>query len=295
MKIGFVGLGKMGSNMVLNLLEQGHSVVVYDTVAERVAELVDAGATGASSLRTIGEMLEPPRVVWLMVPAGPIVDLVIDEVAAELGEGDILIDGGNSFYKDSIRRAEELIKRVGISYLDVGTSGGLQGARLGASMTIGGDRAVIERLLPLFEVMATPNGFAYVGQSGAGHFTKMVHNGIEYAMLEAYGEGVELLSSAPFDIDIVSAVSAWQNGGVIRSWLLELAGRALEKDPSLENAPASVGGGETGEWTVQASIEQKTAVPVIYSALAARYRSRQVNTVAGRLISALRREFGGHT
>ncbi len=293
MKIGFVGLGKMGGNMVQNLLEKGHNAVVYDQLASQVEDLVSIGATGSSSLEELTKLLKPPRIIWLMVPAGPIVDSVIEGLSPGLGQDDIVVDGGNSFYKDSVRRAD-LLKQRNIHFLDVGTSGGLEGARHGASLTIGGEKAVFERLIPLFEALSAPSGYSYVGESGAGHFTKMVHNGIEYAMLEAYGEGLELLSAAPFDIDIPPAIRAWVNGGVIRSWILELAERALQSDPALKTASPSVGGGETGEWTIEASIEQKVPLPVIYTALAMRYRSRETAPLATRLISALRHEFGGH-
>lgn len=293
MKIGFVGLGKMGSNMVRNLLEKGHDVVVYDQKTSIVEELIQDDALGATSLPEVANFLQPPRAIWLMVPAGPIVDDVIDSLYPQLERGDILIDGGNSFYRDSIHRAG-FLGQAGIYFMDVGTSGGIEGARHGASLTIGGDRDVFERLVPLFEALSAPNGFSYIGQSGAGHYVKMVHNGIEYALLEAYGEGLELLSSAPLDVNIASTVKAWLNGGVIRSWILELAERALSKDPTLEEVPASVGGGETGEWTVETSIEAKVPVPVIYTALAMRYRSRQKDSLAARLVSALRYEFGGH-
>lgn len=293
MKIGFVGLGKMGGNMVQNLLEKGHYAVVYDQVASRTQDLISVGAEGASSLQELTNFLKPPKVIWLMVPAGPPVDSVIDDLAPQLKQGDIVIDGGNSFYKDSIRRAHYL-KEKGIHFLDIGTSGGLEGARHGASLTIGGKKAAFEWLIPLFEALSAPNGYSYVGESGAGHFTKMVHNGIEYAMLEAYGEGLELLASAPFKIDTIPAISAWVNGGVIRSWILELAERAIRSDPELKKASPAVGGGETGEWTVETSIERKVPVPVIYTALAMRYRSRETDSLTARLVSALRHEFGGH-
>jgi len=294
MKIGFVGLGRMGSNMVRNLLGKGHEVVVYDQNVEQVNSLSAVGATGASSIEVLGDILEPPRTIWLMVPAGPIIDDVIDKIIPGLKEDDTIIDGGNSFYKDSIRRAGKLLKRTGIHFLDVGTSGGIEGARHGASLTIGGEKEVFERLVPLFKDLSAPSGYAYVGPSGAGHFTKMVHNGVEYAMLEAYGEGFELLSKAPLEIDIAETIKAWVNGGVIRSWILELAERALKNNPELKNVSPSVGGGSTGEWTVETSIEQKIPVPVIYTALAMRYRSRETESPAARLISALRYEFGGH-
>jgi len=293
MKIGFVGLGRMGSNMVRNLLEKGHDAIVYDQKTSIVEELIKDDALGATSLPEVASLLQPPRVIWLMVPAGPTVDDVIDSLYPQLERGDILIDGGNSFYKDSIRRAG-FLGQAGIYFMDVGTSGGIEGARHGASLTIGGDKDVFEGLAPLFEALSAPNGFSYIGKSGAGHYVKMVHNGIEYALLESYGEGLELLSSAPLDIDIASTVKAWLNGGVIRSWILELAERALSKDPALEKASASVGGGETGEWTVESSIEAKVPIPVIYTALAMRYRSRRKDSLAAKLVSALRYEFGGH-
>lgn len=293
MKIGFVGLGKMGSSMVQNLLEKGHVAAVFDTDILKIESLTSIGALGSTSLEELVILLPKPRVIWLMVPAGQPVDLVINSLVPKMEKGDIIIDGGNSFFKDSIRRANSL-KETGIHFLDIGTSGGLEGARYGASLTIGGEKDIYEQLIPLFESLAAPDGFSYVGSHGAGHFTKMVHNGIEYAMLEAYGEGLELLESAPLEININDAIKAWVHGGVIRSWILELTKRVLHNNPKLEKVSAQIGGGETGEWTVEASIEQKVPLPVIYAALAMRYRSRQTESIAARLVSALRQEFGGH-
>jgi 6-phosphogluconate dehydrogenase len=293
MKIGFVGLGKMGANMTRNLLDKGVGVVAYDRNETKVKDVASAGALGSSSLEELISLLKSPRIIWLMVPAGPVVDEVIRSIMPGLEPGDIVIDGGNSYYKDSVQRAN-LLKESGIRFIDVGTSGGIEGARHGASLTIGGERAVFEGLVPLFQALAAPNGFSYVGTHGTGHFAKMVHNGVEYAVLEAYGEGFELLANAPFEVDTPATLRAWVNGSVIRSWMLELAQKALQSDPELEKALPSIGGGETGEWTVATAIEQKVPIPAIHVALDMRYRSRQADSRAARLISALRHAFGGH-
>lgn len=292
MKIGFVGLGKMGSNMVLNLLDKGHEVVVYDQDASRRKQLADIGATGASSLRGLGDLLEAPRAVWIMVPAGPAVDEIIDDLVKGLGEGDIIVDGGNSYYEDSIRRANALSKRIGIHFLDVGTSGAIKQARSGVAMTIGGRKEVFEQLVPVFEALSLPNGYAHVGPSGAGHFAKVVHNGIEHAVLEAYAEGLNLLASKTVEVDVASAFGAWSHGGVIQSWLLQLAAETLGDDPELKNFPSNISGDEMIKWAMEASIEQNVPLPAIYAALVVRYQSQSGGSLGARLISGLREKLG---
>ncbi len=294
MHVGFVGLGRMGKHMVLRLKAQGFHVAVYNRSPEKVKQMEQAGVTGAYSLKELVQKLDTPRVVWLMVPQGPTVDEMIDGILPHLSPGDVIVDGGNSYYKDSMRRAAQL-QAKGFQYLDIGTSGGLGGERHGYCFMAGGDAKAYERVEPMLKVLAAPGGYALFGPSGAGHFTKMVHNGIEYALLQSYGEGFELLKNAPeFRIDLHRAAHVWNRGSVIRSWLLELAEDALQKDGRLDRIGDSIGGGSTGEWTVQTGIEQKTPTPMISTALNARYRTRQKESFAGKVVAALRNEFGGH-
>ena len=292
MKIGYIGLGKMGLRMVSRMLKR-HDVVAYDIDHEKVAEAVAMGATSAASLKDLAEKLPRPRRVWMMVPAGDPVDKVIEGLEPHLEERDILIDGGNSFYKDSADRAERL-RKEGILYLDVGTSGGLEGAVEGASLTVGGAPEAYRKAERLLECIARPGGLHYCGHSGSGHYVKMVHNGIEYAMLQAIGEGLEMLRSGPYEIDLEAVVRAWNSGAVIRSWMIELAAEALMKDPKLEGLSGEVGGGETGRWMVETALEWEVPTPTIAMSLLMRYRSRQRDTFAGRVVAAIRREFGGH-
>jgi 6-phosphogluconate dehydrogenase len=292
MRIGYVGLGRMGLRMVQRILGS-HEVVAYDINPERVAEAVQLGAEPAASLKNLANKLRPPRVVWVMVPAGKPVDSVIDGLEPYLGEGDTLIDGGNSHYRDSAHRAERLLEK-GVQYLDVGTSGGLEGAERGASLTIGGSGEAYELVIPLLETIARPGGYLHCGLSGAGHYVKMVHNGIEYAMLQALGEGFEMLESGPYELDLEAVAKVWNKGTVIRSWMLELVGRAFGADPRLNALTGEVGGGETGRWMVEAALEQSVPTPAIALSLLMRYRSRQEDTFAGKVVAAIRREFGGH-
>jgi 6-phosphogluconate dehydrogenase len=292
LKIGFVGLGRMGLRMVARILKS-HEVVAYDINPKAVAEAGEFGAEQANSLEELAGMLSAPRVVWIMVPAGGPVETVIDSLEPTLVDGDTLIDGGNSHYKDSVRRAERL-KAKGVSYLDVGTSGGLEGAEKGANLTIGGPEEAYRVVIPLLESVARPDGYLHCGPSGAGHYVKMVHNGIEYAMLQALGEGFEMLRSAPYDLDMTAIAKDWNNGCVIRSWMLELLGDALEGDPRLDTLTGEVGGGETGRWMVETAMELGVPTPSIALSLLMRYRSRQDDTFAGRVVAAVRREFGGH-
>jgi len=292
LKIGFIGLGRMGLRMVSRILE-AHEVVAYDIDPDAVKRAAEIGAEPAASLRELSIKLKGHRVVWMMVPAGGPVDSVVEELAPHLDEGDILIDGGNSFYKDSQKMAESLGSR-GIQYLDVGTSGGLEGAETGASLTIGGPFEAFKKAEPLLRSIARPGAYLYCGPSGAGHYVKMVHNGVEYAMLQSLGEGFEMLSSGPYDLDLEAVSRVWNNGCVIRSWMLELAGRAFAKDPRLEGLRGEVGGGETGRWMVEAAMQMEVPTPVIALSLLMRYRSRQEDTFTGRVVAAIRREFGGH-
>ncbi|MEM2195143.1 MAG: decarboxylating 6-phosphogluconate dehydrogenase [Candidatus Methanomethylicia archaeon] len=294
MKLGFIGLGKMGKPMVLNLLKRGHEVVAYTPHNITALKEVEArGAIIAESLRDLARKLPKPRVIFLSIRAGKPVDETINELLPELSEGDIIIDAGNSYFKDSIRRANWL-KEKKIYFLDVGTSGGIEGAEKGVCFMIGGDKEAFEIAKPIFESLSAPGAYAYLGESGAGHYVKMVHNGVLYAILEAYGEGFALLKSAPYKLDLPKIAEIWKKGSVVRSWLLELAERALKKDPELSKIGRWIGGGETGRWAAQTALELEVPVPAINAALNIRYSSRNNDSFIAKVISALRYEFGGH-
>jgi len=289
-----VGLGRMGSNMTRRLMRGGHEVVAFDVNAEAVAALRAEGAVGASSLGDLVAQLEAPRAVWLMVPAGKITGATIDELTPLLSDGDTLVDGGNSRWTDSIERAARVAER-GITMLDCGVSGGIWGLDKGFCLMVGGDADACRRLEDIFTTLAPENGYARVGSTGAGHFTKMVHNGIEYALMQSYGEGFELLHSSDLDLDTHQIAEVWRHGSVVRSWLLDLAASALEGDPDLaEIAPYVEDSGE-GRWTLEHAIENAVPVPTIATALFARFASRQDASFSGKLIAALRKEFGGHS
>ncbi len=293
MKLGFIGLGKMGAVMVERLLGDGHEVVVTDLSADAVKELEGKGAAGAASAVELVKQLESPRVIWLMVPHGAPVDGVLKEITPELEKGDVVIDGGNSYYKNSLRRGDALAEK-GVMYIDAGTSGGLEGAMNGACLMIGGDDAAIKLATPLFDTLAMEDGWAHVGPRGAGHYVKMVHNGVEYAMVQAYGEGFEMLRNSDFGYDLHQVADNWNHGSVVRSWVLGLAEKAFAEDPELSKIGDEVGGGSTGEWTVQASIDSKTQIPTIYTALSQRYATRRPESFAAKVIAALRNQWGGH-
>ncbi|MDH4027812.1 MAG: decarboxylating 6-phosphogluconate dehydrogenase [Nitrospirota bacterium] len=294
MKIGFVGLGKMGMNMVLRLMNGGHQVVAYARTAESVKMAEEKGAAGAHSLKEMVDKLERPRVIWVMVPAGKATEDTLNSLSDMLEEGDILIDGGNSLYKDSQRRAGELGRKK-ISFLDAGTSGGIWGLKNGYCMMIGGEREVFSTVEPVFKTLAPENGYALVGPSGAGHFVKMIHNGIEYAMLQSYAEGFEIMNAKKeFSLDLQKISGLWNNGSVIRSWLLELAGSAFKKDPGLGSVRGYVEDSGEGRWTIAEAVEQGVPAPVITLSLLQRFRSRQDESFSAKVIAALRNEFGGH-
>lgn len=292
-RYGIVGLGRMGGGMVENLFRSGLGAVVYDVNLEAVKRLEGGAVQGVETLAELASHLSPPRVIWIMVPAGDPVDQVIQELALHLEAGDVLIDGGNSNWRDSIRRSADL-KEKGIYFLDCGTSGGLEGAQNGLCLMVGGEKAAFELAEPFFRAVAQEDGYAYVGPSGAGHFVKMVHNGIEYGMLEAIGEGFELLAEGPYELDLAQIAELWTHGSVIRSWLMELAARALKADPGLESIAGVVGGGSTGSWTIEEGWRFGVPMPVIAAAYNARLRSRQSDSFSGKMVAALRREFGGH-
>jgi 6-phosphogluconate dehydrogenase len=293
MELGMIGLGRMGANMVQRLLDGGHRVVAYNRSPEAIKAAEAHGAVGAYSLAELVQKLTPPRAVWLMVPAGDPVTKMIEALVPLLSPGDTLIDGGNSNYKDSIRRAEELAAR-GFHFLDVGTSGGIWGLQVGYCLMIGGDKEVYQQLEPVFKTLAPEDGYAYVGPGGAGHFTKMVHNGIEYAMLQAYAEGFEILNASRYDLDLRQLARLWNHGSVIRSWLLELAESAFDKDPDLSSIRGYVEDSGEGRWTVFQAIDTDVPAPVITLSLLERLRSRQDESFSARVIAALRQEFGGH-
>jgi 6-phosphogluconate dehydrogenase len=294
MQIGFIGLGRMGMNMVQRLLDGKHEVIVYNRTPEKVKKAVDKGAVGAESIEDLVSKLDHPRIIWHMVPAGKVTDDVTKETASLLEKGDILIDGGNSFYKDSIKRAETL-KEEGINFLDVGTSGGIWGLTRGYCMMIGGEKEIFEKVEPALKTLAPEDGYAHVGPAGAGHFVKMVHNGIEYAMLQSYAEGFEILNAKKeFGLDLKKISDLWNHGSVIESWLLELAGYAFEKDAKLDSIKGYVEDSGEGRWTVAEAIEQDVPAPLITLSLLERFRSRQDESFSAKVIAALRNEFGGH-
>jgi 6-phosphogluconate dehydrogenase len=293
MKIGFVGLGKMGGRMVERLLLGGHEVVAYDPIEAAGREAQEKGAP-TGSLEQMVQHLQGRRIVWVMVPSGSPTEETIRALAALLQPGDILIDGGNSFYKDSIRRAGEL-KQRGLLFLDAGTSGGVWGLKAGYCLMVGGEQKAFDAAAPIFETLAPKDGYAYVGKSGAGHFVKMVHNGIEYALLQGYAEGFELLQAKKeFDLDLKKISHLWNQGSVIRSWLLELAENAFAKKPRLEGIRGYVQDSGEGRWTVGEAMEQDVPAPMITLSLLERFRSRQEESFAAKVIAALRDEFGGH-
>lgn len=294
MKIGMVGLGKMGANMTRRLLRHHHEVVVYDVNEKSVEGLASEGAAGASSPGDLVSQLQGPRAVWIMVPAGDVTDRTVAELGELLQPGDTLIDGGNSRYTDSMARAQALASK-GVSFVDAGTSGGVWGLEEGYCLMLGGEKGAIERFEPIFTALAPENGFAHVGPSGAGHFTKMVHNGVEYGLMQAYGEGFELLQSSSFELDLGQIAEVWRHGSVVRSWLLDLAGRALKDDPDLQRVEGWVEDSGEGRWTLETAIDNAVPIPVIAQALFARFGSRQDESFSAKMLAALRNQFGGHS
>jgi 6-phosphogluconate dehydrogenase len=293
MELGMIGLGRMGANMTERLLRGGHKLITYDRSPEAIQRCVDKGAFGAHSLADFVKQVSLPRVIWLMVPSGEPVDLTIEQLLPSLLENDIIIDGGNSHYKDSIRRADKL-KQLGIHFVDAGTSGGIWGLQEGYCLMIGGEKAIVEQLEPIFKTLAPENGFAHVGASGAGHFAKMVHNGIEYGMLQAYGEGFEMLKASQFEFDLGKISHLWNQGSVVRSWLLELAENAFQKDPQLSSIKGYVEDSGEGRWAVLEAVEREIPASILTLSLFARYASRQEDSFSAKVIAALRNEFGGH-
>jgi 6-phosphogluconate dehydrogenase len=296
MELGMIGLGKMGGFMTERLVHGGHRVIGFDRDATAVQRVVDKGAGGADSIQKMCAQLKPPRAVWLMVPAGPPVDQTIDLLLPFLQPDDTIIDGGNSYYKDSVRRAAALVAKK-INFVDCGTSGGVWGLAEGYSMMVGGDAEVVKRLAPIFQTLAPgpDKGWGRVGPAGAGHYVKMVHNGIEYGIMEAYAEGLDLLRHRKeFELDLLQVSKIWQFGSVIRSWLLDLTVDALSKNPKLEGIGAYVTDSGEGRWTVMEGVDLGVPVPAISSALDMRFRSQDPEPFANKLLAMMRHEFGGH-
>lgn len=293
MQIGLIGLGKMGFNLCLNLHRNGHNVVAFDLNQQALASIGEKGIAAAPSLEKLVHSLEGRRVIWLMIPAGEAVDLTLKELVPLLRAGDIVIDGGNSNYKDSIRRGQTLQSK-GIDFLDCGTSGGTEGALNGICAMVGGKKAAFEHCEPFIRDISVPHGYLYCGPSGAGHFVKMIHNGIEYGMMQAIAEGFEVLHKSEFNLDLKAVADVWNHGSVVRSWLMELTSNALSKDPKLERIRGVMHSSGEGKWTLETALEKQIATPVIALSLLMRYRSLEEDTFSGRIVAALRNEFGGH-
>jgi len=296
MELGIIGLGRMGANMAERLLKGGHRVVGYARSPESVERVVQKGADGVHSLEELVTKLSPPRAIWLMIPAGKPVDLTIEALIPLLDKEDVIIDGGNSFYKDTMRRAVRL-KEKSVHYVDAGTSGGIWGLSEGYSLMVGGEKEIVENLRPIFETLAPApdRGWNYVGPNGAGHFVKMIHNGIEYGLMQAYAEGFALLKKKEeFKLDLHQVAEVWRYGSVIRSWLLDLASDALKENPELEGIEPYVFESGEGRWTVFEAIEQSLAAPVITLSLLQRFLSREEEGFSNKLLAMLRKKFGGH-
>jgi 6-phosphogluconate dehydrogenase len=293
MKIGFIGLGKMGLNMVNRLLNAKHEIVVYNRSKEQIKEAEKLGAVASESVKDLVSKLDRRKVIWLMVPSGKPVDENIDSILPFLIKDDIIIDGGNSYFKETQARAK-ICEQKGINFIDCGTSGGIWGLKEGYCLMYGGNKNAAEYCEPIFKSLAPENGYVYCGESGAGHFVKMVHNGIEYGMMQAYAEGFEILEKSQFNIDLTAISKVWQYGSVVRSWLLELAHLALTDDPKLEKIKGYVQDSGEGRWTVQTAIELDVPAHIITSSLFNRFQSRQSESFAMKMLAALRNQFGGH-
>ena len=296
MELGMIGLGRMGGNMALRLSKGGHNVVGYDPNQQVVQDYVKQGISGASSLEDLVGKLSAPRAVWSMVPSGEVTEATVNRLGELLSPVDTVIDGGNSYYKDSVRRAAVLAEK-GVYFLDSGTSGGIWGVTEGYSLMVGGDSDAFSRLEPIMQTLApaADKGYGRVGPAGAGHFVKMVHNGIEYGMMQAYAEGFEIMEAKKeFDLDMASIAEIWRYGSVVRSWLLDLTAAALQEEPDLASLQAYVDDSGEGRWTVQESVDLAVPAPVISASLQARFRSRQENSFGARLLAAMRNQFGGH-
>jgi len=293
MQLGFIGLGRMGMNMATRLARAGHQIVAFDLSAEAVARAEGAGAKGAATLETLVSALTPPRAVWVMVPSGDPTESTVAALAQILSPGDVIIDGGNTNFHDDVRRAAMLADRR-IHYLDAGTSGGIWGLTEGYCLMVGGEPEVCRHLEPVFLTLAPEHGYLHVGPHGSGHYVKMIHNGIEYGLMQAYAEGFELMHQSDYKIDLAAVAELWRHGSVVRSWLLDLAARALAEDRDLSQLEAYVEDSGEGRWTVNEAIDRGVPLPAITAALFTRFGSRQDNPFAGRFLAALRNQFGGH-
>ncbi|HEY7521547.1 MAG TPA: decarboxylating 6-phosphogluconate dehydrogenase [Methylomirabilota bacterium] len=293
MELGFVGLGRMGGNMVTRLVQGGHRIVAYDQSPNAAALAKAAGAEVVRALADLSSALGSPRAVWIMVPAGAPTESTIETLAGLLTRDDIIVDGGNTRWKDDLRRGRELAAR-GLHYVDAGTSGGVWGLQNGYCLMIGGEAAPVARLAPVLTTLAPPGGWLHVGGVGAGHYVKMIHNGIEYALMQGYAEGFELMSASDYRLDLPAIAALWNQGSVVRSWPLELAADALKADPALAHLKPYVEDSGEGRWTVEDAVEKAVPAPTITAALFARFRSRRDNSFADRLLAALRNQFGGH-
>ena len=293
MELGFVGLGRMGLNMVTRLVRGGHQIVAFDRSPEAVARAEGAGARGVASLDALAKALTAPRTVWVMVPAGDPTESTVAALGNLLSAGDAIVDGGNTRFTDDVRRAQALGQKR-IDYVDAGTSGGIWGLTEGYCLMVGGNAAVCKRLEPIFLTLAPTDGYLHVGDHGAGHYVKMIHNGIEYGLMQAYAEGFELMHESSYKIDLAAVAELWDHGSVVRSWLLQLAARALAENPDLSGLKGDVEDSGEGRWTLQEGIERSVPLPALAAAVYTRFRSRQDDPFADRLLAALRHQFGGH-
>ncbi|MGO2083037.1 phosphogluconate dehydrogenase (NAD(+)-dependent, decarboxylating) [Vagococcus sp.] len=294
MKIGLIGLGKMGMNLMKNMLDNNIDVVAYDIDKSLRDEAEQYGCICVSSLEQLLKCLPQKKIIWIMVPAGQTTNTIISSLSESLKSSDIVIDGGNSFYKDSIEQYQ-LLKKKGISFFDVGSSGGQNGARHGGNFMIGGDLETFTIIEPIFQLISQNGGYLYTGPSGSGHYLKMVHNGIEYGMMQSIGEGFDLLEHSPYDYENASVAKVWNNGSVIRSWLMELAENAFNEDPKLDGLKGTMYSSGEGLWTVEEALKRQVPIPVITLALQMRYRSLQDDTFTGKVVASLRNGFGGHS
>ena len=294
MRLAMIGLGRMGMNMTRRLLGGGHEIVVWNRSQDKVEQMVKEGAEGAATLKELVQKLPTPRCVWVMLPAGEPTDKALDELSELLEPGDLVIEGGNTYWRDDQPRAEWL-ERYGIHYMDAGVSGGIWGLEIGYCTMVGGSEDDVSRISSALDTLAPPNGWKHVGPVGSGHFVKMVHNGIEYAMMEAYGEGFDLLKNGPFeDLDLRGIADLWNQGSVVRSWLLELLEHAFAKDPALDALTGHVDDSGEGRWTVLESVHYGVSTPVLAQSLYKRFESRQQDVFSNKVLAALRNEFGGH-
>lgn len=294
MELAVVGLGRMGMNMLERLAINGHTVYGYDTSPDKMPEVVKRGGVGVTDLHeAVARQNQTPKIVWIMVPQGKPVDETVAKLKTVLTKGDIIIDGGNSYFKDSVRRGQD-VEESGIKYIDCGTSGGVWGPKEGYCLMYGGNQSACEFAEPIFKTLAPPNGYVYCGASGSGHYTKMVHNGIEYGMLQSYGEGFDILHASEYKLDLTAIASAWRYGSVVRSWLLELLVLAFKNDENLQHIKGYVQDSGEGRWTIQEAIDHNVPAPVITSSLFERFHSRETENFAAKVIASLRSEFGGH-